>query len=86
MKRQTLAETVADIVIGPESSDVLVPRGNMLKIGSGRGISRGMVTSCSKACSFHMSKRKKSFYTEMVEKIVFEVNQSRLAFVTVTKL
>ena len=30
--------------------------------------------------------RKKSFYAEMVEKIVFEVNQSRLAFVTVTKL
>ena len=33
-----------------------------------------------------MSKRKKSFYAEMVEKIVFEVNQSRLAFVTITKL
>ena len=33
-----------------------------------------------------MSKRKKSFYAEMVEKIVFEVNQSRLVFVTVTKL
>ena len=33
-----------------------------------------------------MSKRKKLFYAEMVEKIVFEVNQSRLVLVTVTKL
>ena len=45
---KTLAETVADIVIGPESSDVLVPRGNLLKMGFGRDFSRGMVTSCSK--------------------------------------
>ena len=50
MKRQTFAETVADIVIGPESSDVLVPRSKMLKIGFGRGIFRGMVTSCSIPC------------------------------------
>ena len=46
MKGQTLAETVADIMIGLESLDVLVPQGNMLKIGSGRGFSHGMVMSC----------------------------------------
>ena len=39
MKGQTLAETVVDIVIGLESLDMLVPRGNMLKIGFGRGFS-----------------------------------------------
>ena len=55
MKGQTLAETIADIVIGLESWDMLVPRGNMLKIGFGRGFSRGMVTSCSEDCSKHPS-------------------------------
>ena len=47
MKGQTLAETVVDVVIGLESSDVLVPRGNMLKIGFSQGFSQGMVMSCS---------------------------------------
>ena len=36
--------------------------------------------------SFHMSTRKKSVYAEMVEKIAFEVYQSRFLFVTVTSL
>ena len=36
MKGQTLAKTIVDIVIGLKSSDVLVPQGNMLKIGFGQ--------------------------------------------------
>ena len=36
MKGQTLAETIVDIVIGLKSLDVLVPQGNMLKIGFGQ--------------------------------------------------
>ena len=47
MKRQTFAETVADIVIGPERSDMLVPRGNMMKKGFSRGFSCGMVTAAN---------------------------------------
>ena len=47
MKGQTLAETIVDIVIGLKSLDVLVPQGNMLKIGFGQGFSQGMVMSCS---------------------------------------
>ena len=51
-----------DIKIGLEGSDVLVPRSNMIKIGSGQGFSHGMVTLCSKPWLFilylNYSKRK----------------------------
>ena len=46
-KIRVFGRDLADIAIGPESSDVLVPRGNMLKIGFGRGFSCDMVMSCS---------------------------------------
>ena len=39
-----MSEVVADIVFGPDGSDVYMPRGKMLKNRSGWGISRAMVT------------------------------------------
>ena len=36
MRGQALDETIADIMIGPESSDMLVPQCNMMKIRSSR--------------------------------------------------
>ena len=39
-----MSEVVADIGIGPDGSDVSMPRGKKLKKRSGWGISRAMVT------------------------------------------
>jgi hypothetical protein len=39
-----MIEAVADIVIGPDGSNVFVPRGKKLKNRFGSGISRCMVT------------------------------------------
>ena len=42
--RHTMLEAVADIGIGPDGSDVYVPRGKMVKNSFGWGFSRAMVT------------------------------------------
>ena len=39
-----MVEVVADIEVGPDGSDVSVPRGKMVKHSFGCGISRAMVT------------------------------------------
>ena len=42
--RHTMLEAVADIGIGPDGSDVYMPRGKMVKNSFGWGFSRAMVT------------------------------------------